>query len=163
MTQEINMPKPHMSALVVLIFLILGSNSWASTYDVSSTGDGPALAYQGKAPEQKTYEHLLDLRAKAGDIVLTPLQEHQAQLRTSPDPADYAEAIFRLAILSEARVDRTWWRRTLLTAFEQLPANVRVETGRWYTRKVAARRKLPWSEKDHFIAQVAALAAPLAA
>lgn len=110
-----------------------------------------------------TYEHLLDLRARAGDIVLAPLKEHEARLRSRLNDTDYAQAVFGQAILSPARVDRTWWRRVFLTAFEQLPVPERPEAGRWYVRKIAACRNLPWPERDHFIAELAALAVPLAA
>jgi transposase InsO family protein len=113
--------------------------------------------------DQLTYERLLDLRAKAGDLVLRPLVEHDASLRNSLSAAAYRAATLDLALSSPANVDRVFWRRQLLVAFDQLPLAERPEAGRWFARRIANQTHIHHRERDHFISLVARTAVPLAA
>ncbi|MBM4355105.1 MAG: hypothetical protein FJ109_15195 [Deltaproteobacteria bacterium] len=113
--------------------------------------------------DQITYERLLDLRAKAGDLVLKPLVEHDADLRSSLAPSDYRAAALDLALCSQAAVDRVFWRRRLLAAFEELPVPQRPDVGRTIARRIANQTRIPHRERDHFISLVARTAVPLAA
>jgi len=113
--------------------------------------------------DQITYERLLDLRAKAGDLVLKPLVKHDIELATSLAPSDYRAAALDLALSSPAAVDRVFWRRRLLAAFEELPVPQRPEAGRSIARRIANQTRIHHRERDHFLSLVARAAVPLAA
>lgn len=116
-----------------------------------------------RTEDLRTYEGLLDLRARARDLLLVPLEEHDSDLRSRLSDSDYLPAVLDLALSSEALVDRTYWRRKLLDALESLPLERRTEMGRHCARKIAARQSLHHHERDLFISEVARRVVPLAA
>ncbi len=119
------------------------------------------VAYRNE--DNRIYEELIDLRARARDLVLVPLEEHDADLRRRLDDDAYLPAVLDLALTSAAPVDRTWWRRKLLGALEALDPERRDEMGRHCARKVSARQSLKHRERDLFISELARTVVPLAA
>jgi len=113
--------------------------------------------------DERTYEQLLDLRAKAGDLILRPLIDHDEQLRADLAPETYRTTLLGLALDSTTKVDRVFWRRRFLELFEALEYGEKQEQGRWCARRIACRSKLPHRERDHFIALLAEAVMPLAA
>jgi len=113
--------------------------------------------------DERTYEQLTKLRAKAGDLILEPLVEHDLELSETLSPDAHRKAVLNLALDSTNKIDRVFWRRRFLELFQALPQADRHEEGRWCARLTACRTKLHHKERDHFIALLADAAAPLAA
>ncbi|MBT3297232.1 MAG: hypothetical protein HN849_19660 [Victivallales bacterium] len=113
--------------------------------------------------DERTYEQLTRLRAKAGDLILEPLLEHDLELSGTLSPNAHRKAVLNLALDSTTKIDRVFWRRRFLELFQALPQTERHEEGRWCARLTACRTKLHHKERDHFIALLADAAAPLAA
>jgi hypothetical protein len=113
--------------------------------------------------DERTYEQLLRLRTKAGDLILDPLVKHDDELAATLTPEAHRKALLNLALDSTTKIDRVFWRRRFLELFQALPQTERHEEGRWCARLTACRTKLPHKERDHFIALLADAAAPLAA
>ena len=113
--------------------------------------------------DQRTYGHLLDLRAKAGDLVIEPLIKHEKELSATLTPENYRNELLNLALDSSTTVDRFFWRRRFLEVFEALSHAHKQQQGRWCARRIASRSKLPHRERDQFIALLAEAAMPLAA
>ena len=113
--------------------------------------------------DQRTYGHLLDLRAKAGDLVLEPLIKYEKELSATLTPENYRNELLTHALDSSTTIDRFFWRRHFLEIFQALPAAQKQEQGRWCARRIASRSKLPHRERDQFIALLAEAAMPLAA
>jgi hypothetical protein len=107
--------------------------------------------------DERTYQQLLRLRTKAGDLIFDPLVKSDDQLATTLSRKAHRKALLNLTL------DRFFWRRRFLELFQALPQTERHEEGRWCTRLTACRMKLPHKERDHFIALLAGAAAPLAA
>jgi transposase InsO family protein/DNA-binding XRE family transcriptional regulator len=118
------------------------------------------VAYRNE--DQRTYEYLLDLRSRAGDLILAPLDQHDAQLRSTLPQQDYRTAVLGLALDSQAAVDRVFWRRRFLLLFQDIPAPDRQEQGRLCARRIACRTTLPHRERDYFISLLAEATMPLA-
>jgi transposase InsO family protein len=119
------------------------------------------LAYRNE--DTRTYEALLDLRAKAGDLVLAPLHAHDSDLAVRLPAKDYLPAVLDLALASPALIDRTYWRRRVLATLETLQPAARNDLGRHCARKVAARQSLRHKERDLFISELARVVMPLVA
>ena len=113
--------------------------------------------------DQRTYGHLLDLRAKAGDLVIEPLIKHEKELSATLTPENYRNELLNLALDSSTTIDRFFWRRRFLEVFEALSHAHKQQQGRWCARRIASRSKLPHRERDQFIALLAEAAMPLAA
>ena len=119
------------------------------------------IAYRRE--DMRTYEHYIDLRAKAGELLLEPLIQHDEHLRADLAPATYRTTLIDLALDSTTKVDRVFWRRRFLELFEALPHAEKQEQGRWCARRIACRIKLHHRERDHFLALLAEAVMPLAA
>jgi len=113
--------------------------------------------------DERTYGYYVKLRAKAGDLVLQPLVTHDIKLQTELAPDEYRKQILDLALDSEAKVDRVFWRTRFIDHFTALNEPKKHEQGRWCARRIASRIKLDHRERDHFIALLAEAAMPLAA
>ena len=113
--------------------------------------------------DERTYQYYVDLRAKAGDLILRPLIRHDEQLRSDLASQTYRTTLLDLALNSITKIDRVFWRSRFLETFAALTQSERDEQGRWCARRIACRIKLPHRERDHFVALLAEAAMPLAA
>jgi hypothetical protein len=119
------------------------------------------IAYRNQ--DTRIFEHLLDLRIKAGQIVLAPLQDELRRLRGELAGDDLLKAVLYRATYSPTAADRVFWRRTFMAYFDSLPLPQRIHKGRWATARIAGRLKLPYMERQYFLSLIARSAAPLVA
>ncbi|MBM4355501.1 MAG: transposase family protein [Deltaproteobacteria bacterium] len=113
--------------------------------------------------DERTYEQLIELRAKAGDLVIKPLIQHEQDLRSKLPTDRLPRAILDLALTSPTQIDRVFWRSRFLDLFSRLTQPRKQELGRWSARRIVGRSSLHHRERDHFIALLAEAASPLAA
>jgi transposase InsO family protein len=110
----------------------------------------------------RVYESLLELRTRAGELIRSPLDQHDKRLSRLADDA-YIKEVLDMSLKSEALVDRTYWRQRLLAALEHLEQTMRFELGKHCARKVAARRSISPKERNSYIAELATCIVPIAA
>lgn|GEM_PF-2808262 len=113
--------------------------------------------------DTRLYEHLVDQRIRAGDLVVKPLQEELHCLRTEHSADDFLKAVLYRATASPTAPDRLFWRRVFMAEFESLPPEQRPDKARWAVARIAGRLKLPYLERQYFLSLIAASAVPLVA
>jgi hypothetical protein len=153
-------PEAALEAMAVFLAKKEAGTLSAKNHERYLLGIARNVAYRRE--DQRTYSHLLDLRAKAGDLVLESLIEHNEELRRNLTPVAHRKELLDLALDSTAKIDRVFWGRRFLELFEALSPTQKKEQGRWCARRIAGRSKLPHRERDQFIALLAEAAMPMA-
>jgi transposase InsO family protein len=104
------------------------------------------------------FEHLIELRRKAGELILEPLEQRRRFLRDALDDGDYFDQLVSHALEADSRVDRHFWWKHALGQLATASASAMDETARWMARRVATRYQIHYLERDALIAQVAKVA-----
>ena len=108
------------------------------------------------------YRHLLDLRTRAGDLLVAPLVKTNAWLERTLSLKQYIDATVTNAVNSDATLDRRFWLRAALTALEGAPHSERVRLCPWVAKRIAVAYSMPAHERDAAIAELARLSTKLA-
>jgi len=112
--------------------------------------------------DEAVYAKLVELRERAGDLVLAPLREQAAHLKATLTPEEYIYACMARALDEPFIVDRQVFRQAALLALAECPVDVRRRIGPLLARMVATQYALTVRERDQFIADLAKAASPLA-
>ncbi len=107
------------------------------------------------------FEHVLRIREKAGQIILEPLHNEDARLRTTLSTENYLTTTAGLALDADTRIDRHFWWQHTLNTLATMTGDKRTEHTRHLARKVATRYALHYRERDTLIGQLARVSTAL--
>lgn len=103
------------------------------------------------------YEHLVELRLRANDLLLEPLRSKDRRRHEQLGTIDYIDAALEDALAAEATIDRIFWRARFLAALERLPPTSAHVVIRRSVKLVATSYQTAPSERDVLIARLAAI------
>jgi len=119
------------------------------------------IAYRNQ--DMRIFETILDKHAKAGRIILKPLEDELTRLRRDLAPEAFLKEILHRTLYSPTLADRVFWRRAFMADFERLPPHERIPRGRWAAARIAGRLKVHYKERQYFLSLIALAAVPLVA
>lgn len=138
---------------------IFKAKRWAGTLQVDYPeryllGIAQNVAYE--AESLAVYDELVRLRAKARDLLLRPLDDENERLQARYNTHEYLHETAQRALSASARIDRFYWRQMALDTFAKLGTTDRHKLGAWLARRIATAHTVPRTERNDFIARLAA-------
>jgi hypothetical protein len=101
------------------------------------------------------FDHILEMRLEADDSLLRPLVSDRDMLRDQLDDLAFFRSLLDQVCAASATIDRRFWSREMLRAFEGLDVQLRRKHQRWLARRIAVAYSIPVAERDHLIATLA--------
>ena len=111
---------------------------------------------------ERTAQHLLAQRIRAGDLSLAALQEEASALSQATAAHELPRALVDQALSAERTIDFRFWTAAARTALQDLPEVTRTNLYTGLTRHIAARFSSPAKNRNDLIAQLAKAVVPLA-
>jgi hypothetical protein len=105
------------------------------------------------------YEHLLQQRLQARDLMLRPLINELESLRGKLTGTPYIQELLQRVVSAQATIDRRFWMRELLASVAGLPEQQRAVRGPLIARRIACTFSILAKDRNAFIAKLTAAVA----
>jgi len=120
-----------------------------------------AINLANRNEDLRAFANTVRLRQKAGELLLTELEEQADSLKESLAPDDFTQNTALRAFDASTRVDRHFWWTHSINSLKQLPDSDQPTIARSIARRVATRYSIHYKERDRLIGQLAQAITPL--